>query len=72
MKIIAILIYLQCESVLEIDPKNVKAFYRRGQCHYAMGESDLALTDFHRVNPFYIPLNEQNQIIKTTKQLKAI
>lgn len=44
----------QCEHVLEIDPNNVKGFYRRGSCHFVMGETEMALTDFHKVKIFTV------------------
>lgn len=33
-------------SVLDIDPKNEKALFRRGQAYLAIGEPQLASTDF--------------------------
>lgn len=39
----------QCNTVLEIEPNNVKALYRRGQARLSAGESEEALADFQRV-----------------------
>lgn len=40
----------QCETVLEIEPNNVKAFYRRGLSLLAAGEPNSALDDFNKVH----------------------
>lgn len=43
-----------CDEVLNHDPKNVKAFYRRGQANFSLGETDKALADFekcHEIEP---------------------
>ena len=40
----------QCEEALALDPKNVKAFFRRGQALLSLGEVDKALGDFERAN----------------------
>lgn len=39
----------QCETVLEIDPNNVKAYYRRGTSQLESGEPNAALKDFLKV-----------------------
>lgn len=39
----------QCNTVLEIEPNNVKALYRRGLALLSAGESENALVDFQRV-----------------------
>lgn len=41
--------FTQCNTVLEIEPNNVKALYRRGQSCLSAGETDTALADFNRV-----------------------
>lgn len=38
-----------CNKALEIDPKNVKALYRRGQSRLSLGDFENALTDFTAV-----------------------
>ncbi|XP_031627970.1 FK506-binding protein 59 isoform X2 [Contarinia nasturtii] len=38
-----------CETVLEIDPKNVKAYFRRGTSLFATGDAKSALDDFLKV-----------------------
>lgn len=48
MGVISILVF-QCETVLEIEPNNVKAFYRRGLSLLAAGEPNSALDDFNKV-----------------------
>lgn len=40
---------LQCDTVLELDPKNVKAYYRRGLSYLGLKEASLALSDFKKV-----------------------
>lgn len=41
--------FFQCETVLEIDPNNVKAHYRREQSYLGSGEPTSALEDFTKV-----------------------
>lgn len=48
-KIIYLNLYFKCETVLEIEPSNVKALYRRGQSYLSAGEPTLALADFEKV-----------------------
>lgn len=38
-----------CNTVLEIDPNNIKALYRRGTSCLKSGETDAALTDFSKI-----------------------
>ena len=38
----------ECDKVLEIHETNVKALYRRGQCHLGKKDYDLALADFNK------------------------
>ncbi|KAM8717661.1 hypothetical protein ACLKA7_004370 [Drosophila subpalustris] len=40
---------LECNAVLELDPNNVKALYRRGQCNLVVNELEEALVDFQKV-----------------------
>lgn len=42
-------IFFQCEQVIKIDPKNVKAYFRRGTSLVEMGDSRNALSDFLKV-----------------------
>lgn len=39
----------QCETVLEIDPNNVKAYFRRGTAVFETGDAATALEDFLKV-----------------------
>jgi len=39
-----------CDEALGLDPKNVKALYRRGQAHLTLGETEKALADFEAVH----------------------
>ncbi|XP_037919756.1 FK506-binding protein 59 isoform X2 [Hermetia illucens] len=39
-----------CNTVLEIDPNNIKGLYRRGQSYAAMSDFETALEDFQRVH----------------------
>lgn len=41
--------FFQCDTVLEIDPKNVKAYYRRGTSFFESGDPQSALEDFTKV-----------------------
>ncbi|CAF1612912.1 unnamed protein product [Rotaria magnacalcarata] len=61
-----------CEKALELDPKNEKCLFRRGQCHLAMSNFEEALKDFHDVQK----LNPSNSaaaqsIQKCRDQIKA-
>ncbi|XP_055371443.1 FK506-binding protein 59 [Condylostylus longicornis] len=38
-----------CNVALELDDKNVKGYYRRGQCYISLNEYDKALQDFEKV-----------------------
>lgn len=38
-----------CDKALEIDPKNEKCLFRRGQCQLAMSNFEEALVDFQEV-----------------------
>ena len=38
----------ECDKVLEIQEENIKALYRRGQCHMGRRDYDLALEDFNQ------------------------
>lgn len=40
----------KCDTVLEIEPKNVKALYRRGQAKLQSGDASPAMEDFKKVN----------------------
>jgi len=60
-----------CEKALEIDPKNEKCLFRRGQSHLSMSNHDEAIKDFQEV----LKLNPTNtaarQSIETCrKQIK--
>jgi tetratricopeptide (TPR) repeat protein len=37
-----------CDEVLKHDPNSVKAYYRRGQANFSLGETDKALADFEK------------------------
>lgn len=51
MKFVIKLTYnsFQCETVLEIDPNNVKAYFRRGTAVFETGDPANALEDFLKV-----------------------
>lgn len=38
----------QCEEALDIDPRNTKALFRRGQAHRALKDWDIALIDLNK------------------------
>ena len=38
-----------CEKALELDAKNEKCIFRRGQCHLAMSNFEEAIKDFQEV-----------------------
>lgn len=48
----------QCNTVLEIDPNNIKGLYRRGQSYAAMSDFETALEDFQRVSIGHISSQE--------------
>ncbi|XP_055682652.1 FK506-binding protein 59 isoform X2 [Lutzomyia longipalpis] len=60
-----------CDTVLEIDSKSVKAYYRRGLAHVALGYLEKALEDFKEVQQLE-PTNKaaQNQIVLLKQKLK--
>ncbi|KAL0106891.1 hypothetical protein PUN28_015430 [Cardiocondyla obscurior] len=39
----------ECDQVLELDPKNEKALFRRGQAHLGLASPELAINDFQEV-----------------------
>lgn len=39
----------QCNEALKLEPNNIKALYRRGQCNLAVNEFKEALADFQMV-----------------------
>jgi FK506-binding protein 4/5 len=53
-----------CEKALEIDPKNEKALFRRGQSQLAMSNYDEAMKDFQEV----LKLNPSNSAAKQSIQ----
>jgi len=57
-----------CTSALEIDPKYVKALYRRGSAYANLNDYELALKDLQLANQ--IQPNEKNieELLKLTKQ----
>lgn len=60
-----------CDEVLNHDPNNVKAFYRRGQANFSLGETDKALADFEKCREIE-PENKAalNQITICKQKLK--
>lgn len=60
-----------CEEVLSKDPNNVKAYYRRGQANFSLGETDKALDDFEKCREIE-PDNKAalNQITLCKQKLK--
>lgn len=59
-----------CNKVLELDPKNIKALYRRGQVRLTTQDFDSAIDDFNHVLEIE-PTNKaaQNQIIIAKHQI---
>jgi FK506-binding protein 4/5 len=53
-----------CEKALEIDPKNEKALFRRGQSQLSMSNYEEAMTDFQEV----LKLNSANSAAKQSVQ----
>lgn len=49
-----ILCFIQCGTVLEIEPNNVKALYRRGLSYVKSDDPALALEDFEKVTVFSV------------------
>jgi len=60
--------FKQCDKVLEIQPENSKALYRRGQSYFGLMEYDLALADLGKVKEMEPEdkgiLNEINKVKK--------
>ncbi len=58
----------ECDKVLEIQEENVKALFRRGQCHLGKKDYDLALGDFNKARQLE-PTDKGivNEIAKTKK-----
>ena len=52
------------EKALEIDPKNEKCLFRRGQCHLAMSNHEEAIKDFQDV----LKINPSNSAAKQSIQ----
>ncbi|CAG9797937.1 unnamed protein product [Chironomus riparius] len=61
-----------CDEVLSKDPKNLKAFFRRGQASLVLGEVERALGDFEKAQEIE-PENKAalNQITICKQKLKA-
>lgn len=61
----------QCETVLEIDTNNVKAYYRRGLSLFESGDANAALEDFVKVQQLE-PDNKAalNQITLCKQEIK--
>ncbi len=38
-----------CDNVLQLDPKNIKACFRKAQCYYEQGQSELATREYMRI-----------------------
>ncbi|CAF2404217.1 unnamed protein product [Rotaria sp. Silwood2] len=53
-----------CEKALEVDPKNEKCLFRRGQCQLSMSNFDEAMKDFQEV----LKLNPSNSAAKQSVQ----
>lgn len=53
-----------CDKALEIDPKNEKCLFRRGQCHQSMSNHEDAIKDFQEV----LTLNPANSAAKQSIQ----
>ncbi|KAJ8299345.1 hypothetical protein KUTeg_023405 [Tegillarca granosa] len=61
----------QCDKALELDSKNEKAFFRRGQARFNQNDYDLAKEDFEKVLEID-PVNKaaKNQILKCEQKTK--
>jgi FK506-binding protein 4/5 len=61
-----------CDTALEIDPKNEKCLFRRGQSHMSMSGYDEAIKDFQQVLKLNPSNSAANQHIQTCREhLKA-
>lgn len=60
-----------CDEVISKDPKNVKAYFRRGQANLILGEVEKALADFQKAQEIE-PENKaaMNQITICKQKLK--
>jgi FK506-binding protein 4/5 len=61
-----------CNEALVMDPKNVKALFRRGQANLSLGEIEKALADFEKVQEIE-PENKAalNQITICNQKIKS-
>ncbi|KAL1521202.1 hypothetical protein AB1Y20_022753 [Prymnesium parvum] len=57
---------VNCSKALQIDPKNVKALFRRGKCHAAVGALDEAKADWEAV----LQMDPQNK--EAIRELQAL
>lgn len=58
----------ECDKVIEVDEENVKALFRRGQCHLGKRDYDWALIDLNKARQ--LEPNDKgilNEIAKTKK-----
>ena len=61
-----------CDKALEIDPKNEKCLFRRGQCHAAMSNQEDAIKDFQEVLKLNPANSAATQAIQANReQIKA-
>ena len=59
----------ECDKVLKIQDENVKALFRRGQCHFGNKDYDLAMADLNKANE--LEPNEKGILQEIAKTKKA-
>ena len=59
----------ECDKVLKIQDKNIKALFRRGQCHFGNKDYDLAMADLNKANE--LEPNEKGILQEIAKTKKA-
>jgi len=64
--------WLSCEKSLDIDPKSVKAIFRRGQSHLGMSEFDKAMKDYEAALTLDPKSKELQQALLDLKQQEEI
>jgi tetratricopeptide (TPR) repeat protein len=60
----------QCEKVLEIEPENKKALFRRGQARFGLNDYELAVSDLTKLKE--LEPHDKSVILELTKVKKAM